>query len=154
MIAIRPFRDSDAETLARIFRRAVHEIACCDYSPAQCDAWAPAQRDIKIFVARRKAKPTFVAESGGHVAGFSDLEPDGHIDMLYVNPDFARRGVARALLDHIERLACAKNIARLHARASLTAKPVFERCGFRAVQPLTVELGGQSFSTWIVEKLL
>jgi hypothetical protein len=42
------------------------------------------------------------AEVEARIAGFSDLAPDGHVDMLYVDPDFQRRGVARALLEHIE----------------------------------------------------
>jgi GNAT superfamily N-acetyltransferase len=38
--------------------------------------------------------------------------------MLYVHPDFQRRGVARALLTHIERLARTLGMDRLYTEAS------------------------------------
>src|SRR5471030_3463667 len=98
MIEIREYRDSDCAALADIFQRAVREIARKDYSPMQVVAWAPEMRDIEAFAAGRTAKPTFVAEYDGQVAGFTDLDGDGHIDMFFVNPDFQRRGVGSAML--------------------------------------------------------
>jgi putative acetyltransferase len=152
MISIRPVRDGEREILAAIFTRAVHEIACRDYDAAQLKAWAP--NDIAGFVARHRTHDAILAECDGIAAGFSELDADGYIDMLYVSPDFQRRGVARALLDHIETLARQIGITRLHARASLTARPVFERSGFQIVEPLIVELAGQNFQTYSMEKRL
>jgi putative acetyltransferase len=152
MISIRPVRDGERQTLATIFTRAVHEIACRDYNAAQLQAWAPG--DVAGFVARHRTYDALVAECDGAVAGFSDLNAHGYIDMLYVSPDFQKRGVARALLDHIEAQARRIGITRLHVRASLTARPVFERHGFQIVEPLIVELAGQHFQTYIMEKRL
>mgnify|MGYP000423235270 CR=1 FL=1 len=36
------------------------------------------------------------------MVGFSDLDEQGYIDMLFVSPEFGRRGVASRLLDEIE----------------------------------------------------
>ena len=136
--------------LAHIFTRAVHESACSHYTPDQLHAWAPG--DVAGFVSRHRAYDAIIAEIDGEIAGFSDCRADGYIDMLYVNPDFGRRGVASALLAHIEALARPKGIDRLHVRASLTARPVFERAGFCVVEPLIVELAGQRFQTFIMAK--
>jgi putative acetyltransferase len=152
MIIIRPAMDGELETLARIFTRAVHESAASHYAPDQLRAWAPG--DVARFVARHRPYDGFVAEIDGMIAGFSDLGADGTIDMLYVSPDFGRRGVASALLAHLETLARQKAITRLHVRASLTARPVFERAGFAVVEPLVVKLAGQRFQTFIMEKWL
>jgi hypothetical protein len=38
-----------------------------------------------------------VVEEGGEVAGFAELEEDGHLDMLYVRKDAVGRGVGRRL---------------------------------------------------------
>ncbi|TLY32484.1 MAG: GNAT family N-acetyltransferase [Ignavibacteria bacterium] len=69
-----------------------------DYTESQLEAWAPDVIDHEQFAQHRAAKSTWVAESEDRIAGFSDLEPDGHIHMLYVQPPVQRRGVARALL--------------------------------------------------------
>jgi putative acetyltransferase len=88
------------------------------------------------------------------IAGFSDLEPDGHVDMLYVHPDFQRRGIARALLQHIEKSARALDLRRLYTEASITARPAFEAVGFRVIVPQTVTVRGESMTNYRMEKRL
>jgi putative acetyltransferase len=64
------------------------------------------------------------------VAGFTDLDDHGYIDMLFVDPDFGRHGVASALLASVVALARQRGTVALTTYASLTAKPLFERHGF------------------------
>jgi putative acetyltransferase len=154
MIEIRDYRASDSEALADIFQRAVREIARKDYSPVQVMAWAPDARDSAVFAAKRGAKPTFVAEYDGQVAGFTDLDGDGHIDMFYVNPDFQRRGVASAMLRFLAERGQSERRKRLFGEVSITARPVFERHGFKVLAYQTVETNGQSLGNYRMEKLL
>jgi len=154
MIEIRDYRDSDCEALAGIFQRAVREIARKDYSPVQVMAWAPDARDMAQFAARRTAKPTFVAEYDGQLAGFTDLDGDGHIDMFYVNPDCQRRGVASAMLRFLAERAQSERRKRLHSEVSITARPVFERHGFKVLAYQTVQTNGQALGNYRMEKLL
>jgi putative acetyltransferase len=161
MITLRPYRDRDAEVLVDLFRRAVREIACGDYTAEQIAAWAPDVIDVVAFARRRAVKLTWIAEVDGHVAGFSDLEPDGHIDMLYVDPLYQRRGVATRLLRHIEESARIRRLDRLHTEASVTARPIFERPGFSVLQPQQVRVTGditpdhgETFLNYRMEKRL
>ena len=154
MIEIRDYRASDSEAIADIFQRAVREIARKDYSPVQVLAWAPDARDGAAFAAKRGAKPTFVAEYDGQVAGFTDLDGDGHIDMFYVNPDFQRRGVASAMLRFLAERGQSERRKRLFGEVSITARPVFERHGFKVLAYQTVETNGQSLGSYRMEKLL
>ncbi len=93
-IVIRPYVADDCRPLMELFRRSVREIARKDYTAEQVVAWAPDDMEPERFHRRRSDKPTFVATIDGAVAGFTDLQADGHIDMLFVHPDFQRRGVA------------------------------------------------------------
>lgn len=74
--------------------------------------------------------------------------------MLYVHPDFERRGVARALLKHIECVARDMELRRLYSEASITARPVFERVGFRVIVPQMITIGGQSMMNFRMERRL
>jgi putative acetyltransferase len=153
-ITIRPFCPADGACLAALFRASVTGIARRDYTQSQITAWAPEDLDVARFAARCAAKSTWIAECDGRIAGFSDLEADGHVDMLYVHPDFQRRGIARALLAHIESLALTRGLLRLYTEASITARPAFEAQGFRVIAAQTVERRGESLTNYRMEKTL
>lgn len=149
---VRPYGPADLDALIDLFRESVRRIAIRDYTEAQVKAWAPDAVDRESWAARRASRPTWVAEIDGKVAGFTDLEPDGHIDMMFVHPDHQGRGVANALLNHVESEAARLGLGRLHTEASVTARPFFEKKGFRLVVPQTVSLRGQDFINYRMEK--
>ena len=153
-ITIRPYETADAANLTSLFRDSVRGIAARDYTARQLQAWAPDVIDERAFGQRCETRITWVAEVDGRVAGFSDLEPDGHVGMLYVHPDWQRRGVARALLEHVEKTARRIDLRRLYTEASLTARPAFEAMGFRIIVAQTVTLRGESLMNYRMEKRL
>jgi putative acetyltransferase len=153
-IVIRPYAAADAAKLLELFHAAVRAIPPSDYSQSQLTAWAPEDMDVARFAQRCAEKSTWVAECGGDIAGFSDLEADGHVDMLYVHPGFQRRGVARALLAHIEGLARDRGLVHLYTEASITARPVFAAQGFRVIAAQTVTRRGASLTNHRMEKPL
>jgi putative acetyltransferase len=153
-IEIRAYASADAGAVAELFRASVRGLAACDYTPSQLRAWAPDVIDDREFGERCRRKSTWVAEIDGRIAGFSDLAPDGHVDMLYVHPDFARRGVAWALLGRVEEAARAADMRRLYTEASITARPVFEKAGFRVIVPQTVTVRGETMMNYRMERRL
>jgi putative acetyltransferase len=102
------------------------------------------------------AQPSRPGSLSANVASLASrtLSQTGHVDMLYVHPDFQRRGVARALLTHIERLARTQSLDRLYTEASITARPVFEAIGFRLIAPQTVIVRGECMTNYRMEKRL
>lgn len=144
-VHIRPYVEADLDTLIELFAESVRQVASQDYSPAQIEAWAPVAVNREHWKARLGGRPTYVAEAGREIVGFSDLEPNGHIDMLFVHADHQGQGVARALLDHIHASAHEQGIDRRFTEASITARPFFERNGFEVIVAQDVELRGQSF---------
>lgn len=153
-IEIRPYRAGDRDQLIDLFRGSVRRVAGRDYSRAQVLAWAPDGIDAQSFGRRRSDKPTYVATVAGVPVGVVDLEPDGHIDMLFVHADHQARGIGGALLDHVEALARRQRLSRLHTESSITARPVFERHGFRILARQSVALRGQRLTNYRMEKLL
>ncbi|MNR78876.1 putative N-acetyltransferase YafP [compost metagenome] len=153
-LRIRAYRPEDAPALLAVFRDSVRRSAHQDYSPEQLAAWAPDQMDEGAWAERRASRPTWVADVGGRPVGFSDLEADGHLDMLYVAADYQGRGVASALLDAVLSAAKEQGLTRVFTEASLTAKPFFERRGFRLLQEQTVQRLGQMLVNCRMERKL
>jgi len=141
-VITRQYRAGDAVPTLAVFRRAVDITAGQDYSAEQRSAWAPADLTLTRWARERAASRTWVAVVGGRVVGFTDLSLDGHIGMLYVSPDLARRGVATQLLTLVLATAEAESLTELTVDASRTARPFFQRQGFSTVAEQQVERRG------------
>lgn len=130
---LRPYRDDDAAATLDVFRRAITLLASRDYTAEQVAAWASPDIDPAVWAERRAASRTRVAEVGGRVVGFTDVDEDGYVDMLFVDPDVARQGVGSALLRWARATAVALGAHELTTNASLTARAAFEAHGFAVV---------------------
>lgn len=154
MIAIRSYRDEDLDGLVDLFRQSIRRVAIADYTLAQVLAWAPDAIDRDRFAARRLNRDTWVAEIHSVLAGFADLEPDGHIDLFYVSADHQRRGVAKALYAQIEGKARTLGLSALFTEASKTARPFFQRQGFAVITEQSVPVNGEKLTNYRMEKPL
>lgn len=129
-LTVRPYEPQDAESTWDAYFRAVRDTASHDYSAEQVAVWAPESVDLAEWNKRRLVAHTFVATIGRRVVGFSDVTDDGLVDMLFVHPDAAGRGIARALVCAVVGKARELGLSQLHTLASRTALPAFKRFGF------------------------
>lgn len=151
-ILIRPYAGADADATIDIFLRAVREVSSKDYSAAQIEAWAKVE-DRGLWAERRASRLGWIAEIDGEPVGFSDLTEDGCLDMMFVHPEFQGCGVASRLLRRVEEEASKLGLKRVHTEASRTARPFFERKGFRVITEQIVEKRGQYLENFLMEKL-
>jgi putative acetyltransferase len=153
-VALRPYVPADARRCAEIFRLSIEELAAEDYDADQREAWASRADDDEAFGARLAGALTLLAVIDGAIAGFASLKGGEEIDMLFVDPEFARQGVGRALVDALTRLAGARGAKRLTTEASDVARPLFERQGFTAQKRNLVRKGDQWLANTTMTKPL
>lgn len=107
----------------------------------------------------------FVVELGGRIAGCGGwsrratlyrgersarcrddlLDPRAdaaRVRAMYTHPRFARRGVGRFVLGLCEAAAAADGFRRLELMATLAGLPLYEACGFEAVEHVVVTSSG------------
>lgn len=65
------------------------------------------------------------------LAGFASINTFGYMHMLFAHKDFQHRGIASSLYQHMEDYARKKGAKRITSEVSITAKPFFEKQGFR-----------------------
>lgn len=152
--ALRPFLPADVPELALIFRASIEELTGEDYSEAQQEAWMMLADDEAAFGDTLAGMLTIVATVGGMPVGFAALKGADHIEMIYVHPEFARRGVGNVLCDALEKLAGARAATRLTTDASDTARPFFEQRGYIAQHRNTVMRGEEWLGSTRMEKAL
>jgi putative acetyltransferase len=124
------------------------------YSEAQRTAWAPKPREGKSWAKRLEDQEIILQEHSSQVNGFMSLAPKGYIDFAYIRPSAQGSGLFRQLYDKIELRAVEKKFSRLWLHASLIAQPAFSAMGFVITKTEKVELSGQTFERFEMEKLM
>lgn len=132
---LREYQDRDFQQLCAIFLRAVTITARQHYSAAQITAWA--QVDETRWNTKLAQSQVRVAVINSQPVGFI-TRIDRYIDMLFIDPDYNRQGIASALLN-----PWIMSESELTVDASITAKPFFERHGFQVLKQQRVACRGE-----------
>lgn len=152
---LRRYAPEDTGEILRLFYETVHTVNARDYSPEQLAVWAPEKADASRWQQTLSAHQSYVAVEDGQIVGFADLDvPAAYFDRLYIHKDYQRRGIAALLAERIERDAREAGIAVLEVAASITARPFFEKRGYRLVREQQVERGGVFLTNFVMEKAL
>lgn len=131
---IRAFKPEDAPALWQLFFNTIRKVNGRDYSQQQLEVWASEKMDLSLWQSRMIEIDPFICQREGVIAGYSDLQADGLIDHLYCHHEFQGQGVGRELMQHVHLLAEQRGIRNLYSNVSITARPFFERFGFRVVR--------------------
>lgn len=145
---IRPYQPEDCKELARLFFNTVHTVNAKDYTKQQLNAWATGTVDLEAWNRSLTEHFTLVAMENGIITGFGDMDATGYLDRLYVHRDFQGRGIASALCDRLE----ASVSGSVATHASITARPFFEKRGYRVIKEQQVERRGVLLTNFVMEK--
>ena len=95
-VSLRPYLASRREErCAEIFRSSIEELAAEDYRRRAARGLGGARRRRTGFRRAARRALTLLAVIDGAVAGFASLKGADEIDMLFVDPEFARQGAGR-----------------------------------------------------------
>jgi len=147
-MVIREYQPSDCRILAELFYNTVHTVNAKDYTKAQLDAWATGNVDLEKWDRSFKEHYSVVALEDEMIIGFGDIDKTGYLDRLYVHSDFQGRGVACAICDWLEQAVK----GRIVTHASITAKPFFEKRGYKVVKEQKIERQGIFLTNFVMEK--
>ncbi|WP_266160217.1 GNAT family N-acetyltransferase [Dyella silvatica] len=129
IVQIRHATIEDAAISFAIRREAIRAQCRDDYAAADLDIWTSG--DMSETFARRVADQFHVAAVGSHIVGTGmiDLET-GRIDAVFVLPEYMRRGVGRAMMDHLQGLAVSAGLGSIQLDSTLNAVSFYRSLGF------------------------
>ena len=154
MITIRQYQPEDAKALWEVFFYTVRNINHQHYSQEQVKAWAPEEWDIERWKNKMSQINPYIAEMNGQIAGYTDLQDSGLVDHFFCQHALQGTGVGRVLKELVLKVANDKGISRLYSEVSITARPFYERMGFKVVKEQQVEMRGQVLTNFVMEKHL
>ncbi|WP_312279469.1 GNAT family N-acetyltransferase [Oscillibacter sp.] len=149
---LRKYKPEDCVVLAELFFNTIHSINAKDYTKPQLDAWATGNVDISAWNKSFLDHNTVVAEINGIVVGFGDMDDKGYLDRLYVHRDYQNKGIATAITDSLEQQAILDGVSLFTTHASITAKPFFEKRGYRVVHDNIVVRNDLKLTNFTMEK--
>ena len=145
---IRKYQPSDCKELTNLFYNTVHSVNAKDYTKEQLDVWATGTVDLKEWDKSFTEHYTVVAIDNNIIVGFGDIDKTGYLDRLYVHADYQGKGVATAICNRLEQAVQGK----ITTHASITAKPFFEKRGYKLVKEQQVERQGIYLINFCMEK--
>lgn len=145
---VRPYQNSDCIKLTELFYNTVHSINAKDYTKNQLNAWATEHEDLKKWDVLFQEHYTFVAVKNNIIVGFGDIDKTGYLDHLFVHKDYQKKGIGSAICDILEQLVNENIIVH----ASITARPYFEKRGYRVVKEQQVERKGIFLTNYVMVK--
>lgn len=144
---IRNYQQSDCEAVSSMFYETVHSVNTMHYTEKQVNAWAASKQQLQKRHETFLNQYSLVAEIDGVIVGFGSIDNTGYLDMLYVHKDYQNQGVATALCNLME-----KDFAIIKTHSSITAKPFFEKRGYRIVKKQEVERMGVKMNNFLMQK--
>ncbi len=145
---IRKYNISDCKEIAELFYNTVHIVNAKDYTKEQLNVWAAGKMDLEQWNQSLQEHYSIVAVDSEAIAGFGDIDKNGYLDRLFVRADYQRKGVGTAICNQLEQ-AVQGNIT---AHASITAKPFFEKRGYKIIKKQQVERQGILLTNYVMIK--
>lgn len=145
---IRKYQPADCKELTELFYNTVHTVNAKDYTKEQLNAWAAGQADLEKWNQSLQKHFAIVVTDNGVIVGFGDIDRTGYLDRLYVHADYQRKGIATMICEQLEQ-AVSGNIT---THASITARPFFEKRGFKVIKEQKIEKHGVFLTNFVMEK--
>lgn len=141
-IKLRPAVLADLQEMQDLFVETIKSTCSGDYRQEQLSAWADGVKNRSRWEHLLVNEYHVVAEAAYRIVGYGALDRGQYVDFLYVHKDYLREGIAtriyRALANESRRLGH----ARMTADVSITARPFFERQGFKVVRENIRQIAG------------
>ena len=144
---IRQYKESDCKALTELFYGTVHTVNAKDYTQEQLEAWADGNVDMEKWNRTLLEHYSLVAVENETIVGFGDIDSTGYLDRLYVHKDYQGQGIGTMLCNALEQTTSGKIVTH----ASITAKPFFEKRGYKTVKEQQVVRKGVTLTNYVME---
>jgi GNAT superfamily N-acetyltransferase len=140
---IRLFRPEDASACCRIIHAC---LEADDSYPSALRAKIRAGETAESMKERAELFYVAVYEEENRILGFAGLCMN-EIRLLYIAPDFQRRGIGRSLFEHIKAMVPGALFPEIFVYSTIGASGFYGACGFKDKGPFVFDLGSESLPT-------
>lgn len=133
-IQLRQATENDLEQMKILFAETIKNTCKDDYSPEEIAVWTSSVKRTERWLHVLKNQYVLLAEMDGQLVGFGTLENGNYLDFLYVHHMHLRKGIAHQLYNALKQESVQLGFNTLNSDVSKTARPFFERKGFKVIK--------------------
>lgn len=146
---LREYKSKDLKEIIELFYNTVHIVNARDYTKDQLDVWAPEQADLKKWDRSLQEHFSVVATNNDMIVGFGDMDQSGYLDRLFVHYGHQGKGIATTICNQLESVIQGD----IFTHASITAKPFFEKRGYKVIKEQKIEKQGIFLTNFVMKKV-
>jgi N-acetylglutamate synthase-like GNAT family acetyltransferase len=151
--SIRPFRESDAETIRELIHHTIEVSYSPVYPPRAVQFFKDFHTATKIIERHRKGE-ILVVEKDGKVIGTGSIV-DVDIFGVFVKPNFQHQGYGKTIMQELEKKAFINGISEVSLSVSLPSRKFYESLGYEIIEDRSIDVGeGQRLDYWEAKKTL
>lgn len=147
---IRKYSSDDAKEVSALVGKNLLEVNTKDYTRELmswlADCYSPDSMNSAAI-----EKEVFVGVEGGKVVATAALLDGGWIHDVFVDPQWHGKGIGRAMMAFLERLAKSRNVRAITVPSSITAVSFYENIWY---QPLKQTVSEEGLTEVLMEKEL
>lgn len=148
---LRKYRSSDLKSVCQLFYETITTINICDYNSEQIRVWSN-RRDFLLQQDNYfNSLYTIVAIKDNKIVGYGNIDKVGYIDHLYIHKDYQGQHIATLICDELEKHL---KIKRFSVHASISAKPFFEKRGYKVVKEQQVIIDNIYLNNYVMNKFI
>lgn len=151
---IRKFKVGDEEAISKLHNGTIREINGKDYSQEEIESWSPIRTSYERMRTSLEKNTSYVAVIDNQIAGFGDLNSEGHVKRLYTHKDFQGKGVGSAILSKLEEEAKKLGFKKITLESTITAKTFYESKGYICLGKKIMESKRVEHEDWEMKKSL
>lgn len=116
-----------------LFKNTIEKTCSKDYNESQISAWISSINNLEKWERRINNQYFIIVKEANRIIGFGSIEED-YLDLLFVHPDYLRKGVASLILKKLTSEIRKKGVATLRTFASKTAVVFFKSKNFKIIR--------------------
>lgn len=150
---LREARTEEIPLIKILFSETILTTGKNDYSSKQLKVWSTIENEEywnNLIMENR----TIIALKNNEVIGYSILMTPNYLNHLFVHKNYIRKGIASCLLEDVINFLQENGKNKLYTDASITAKPFFEKFGFKQTKENSVIKNGESLTNFTMVKIL
>ena len=145
---------NDLPEMQKLYVDTIQSVCNADYTPEQIGVWTSSVANTARWEKILREQMVVLAEKNNKIIGYGTLLDDQYIDLFYVHKDHQRQGIAYRILSQIESQAQRAGTRKIWSEVSITAKPFFEKSGFKVLAQQHNLLRGVELINFRMEKTM